>query len=90
MTSTVTPDAPIDCVVIEIVETGSVIVWPTSSEASLSDGVPGVVSRSSVATGDQVGLAEPQPRRTVTPFTTGEPAENASKTPCGVRRSRSK
>ena len=73
-TRTVTADEDVDNVVNEIVETGSVIVRPTSSGASLRSVVLGVVSSSSVACGVRVGVADPLPIRIVTPLTAGEPA----------------
>ena len=91
VTRTLTPPLPIDWVVNEIVETGSVIDRPTRSGASLRSVVAGVESRSSVARGEPVGLAVPQPSRIVAPLTAGEPAAKLSNEPygCGRRGRRS-
>ncbi len=78
-TCTTAPAALDDSVVIEIFETGSVIVRPTVSGASLRSLVAGVVSSRSVAWGEVVGLAVPLPSRIVTPVVTAEPAVNESK-----------
>ena len=80
-TRTTTPAEETDIVVNERPETGSVIVRPTSNGASLRSVVAGVVSRSSVAWGESVGLAVPLPIRIVTPDTAGDPADQVSKEP---------
>src|SRR3954454_9747721 len=80
-TRTTIPPELTDIAVIEIFDTGSVIVRPTPSGASLRSLVAGVVSRRSVACGFVVGLAVPSPRRIVTPVVAADPAANRSKTP---------
>ena len=58
-TRTTIPAALTDSALIVTFDTGSLIVLPTASGASLRSLVPGVLSRRSVAWGDVVGLAVP-------------------------------